>query len=874
MLLQFSFRAMSYRGASRQALRALLLLSCSCGITVGVGAQVKPIRRVLILYEIGLSSPSVSVLDQQIRTALENSPFQIELYREYLETTLFAGQREQREIRDWYVHKYRDRKPDIVITLGISPLRFVVDSHQMSFKDVPIVFGGLSGVPLEGMKLDSTFTGVWDRVEPAETLEAALRLKPWTKHVVVIGGVDSFDLEVEAWFHQSLRGYESKLDFTYLTDLPMPGLLERLSHLPPDTVILLTHIGLDSAGTRFIGASQADPMVVKAANAPVFGPSDVDLGHGEVGGYLDSFAMQGKIMGEMAVRILHGERPQNIPIVKGADIYTFDWRALKRWGMDERNLPSGSLLLNRPPSAWEQYKDYVIATLIVFLAQAAAIVALLWQRARRRKTEADLRKSEEKFSKAFRQSPLAFALTSLVDYRFVEVNDTFERYTGWKQEEVVGRTPQDLKIWVNTNQRLTLIEQLRAQGAVRRSEIPFRKKDGEVWTGLVSSELIDLDGQPHALSLIADITEVKLADEARREMEQALRASEERLRLAVQAGRMFAYSWDADTDVIERSGEAVDILGIDQEQVSTGAAISAMVHPEDKGRLESALAKLTVDEPNLQITYRIVRPDGTVAWLERNSRAEFDEKGKIKRIVGMIVDVTQRKMAEKALADLSGRLIEAQEAERTRIARELHDDINQRLAMIAVNLKQYVLASDHEATHYIQEACTRISDLENDIQALSHRLHSSKLEYLGLEAAASGFCAELSERQNFSIGFRCDGIPETIPSEISLCLFRVLQEAVHNAVKYSGMTEFDVSLTCPLNEIHLRVHDSGVGFDLTSACSGHGLGLNSMNERLRLVNGTLSIDSKLGEGTTILARVPLKPTSPGETVSHPMAFSG
>jgi PAS domain S-box-containing protein len=179
--------------------------------------------------------------------------------------------------------------------------------------------------------------------------------------------------------------------------------------------------------------------------------------------------------------------------------------------------------------------------------------------------------------------------------------------------------------------------------------------------------------------MVEDITDKKSAAEE-------LHDSEERLRLAVQAGRMFAYSWDAVTDVIERTGESAEILGVKHDQAATGAAISAMVYPDDKQRFETAVAKLTVENPTLQITYRITRPDGAVAWLERNSRAYFDEHGKVKRIVGMIVDVTERKLTEAALANVSRKLIEAQEQERTRIGRELHDGIGQRLALLAFQL--------------------------------------------------------------------------------------------------------------------------------------------------------------------------------------------
>jgi signal transduction histidine kinase len=140
---------------------------------------------------------------------------------------------------------------------------------------------------------------------------------------------------------------------------------------------------------------------------------------------------------------------------------------------------------------------------------------------------------------------------------------------------------------------------------------------------------------------------------------------------------------------------------------------------------------------------------------------------------------------------------------------------------------------------------------------LSHRLHSSKLEYLGLAAAAGGFCREFSQRHNIEVDFRHDNIPRNLSRDISLCLFRVLQEALQNAVKYSGVRRFEASLEGGSNEIHLTVRDSGVGFDPESSLLRHGLGLISMTERLKLVDGHLSINSKPQYGTTIHARVPL-----------------
>jgi signal transduction histidine kinase len=225
-------------------------------------------------------------------------------------------------------------------------------------------------------------------------------------------------------------------------------------------------------------------------------------------------------------------------------------------------------------------------------------------------------------------------------------------------------------------------------------------------------------------------------------------------------------------------------------------------------------------------------------------------------------EVDRRRLAEEALSSANRRLIEAHEEERTRIARELHDDICQRIALLAVQLDrmgQGLPASAADLQDDIGKAHKQISDLGGDIQALSHRLHSSKLEYLGLTAAAGNFCRELSDRHGVVVDFHSTGVPRELPQEISVCLFRVLQEALQNATKHSGCRHFKAQLIGTLNEVHLTVRDLGVGFDPAGAGTNRGLGLISMKERLKLVGGELSIDSQPQLGTTIHARVALRP---------------
>jgi len=232
---------------------------------------------------------------------------------------------------------------------------------------------------------------------------------------------------------------------------------------------------------------------------------------------------------------------------------------------------------------------------------------------------------------------------------------------------------------------------------------------------------------------------------------------------------------------------------------------------------------------------------------------------------------------------MSGRLITAQEEERTRIARELHDDLSQRMALVQIGLEQLSMDSpelSRTSKVRLKDIAQTATEISSDIHHLSHQLHPSKLDTLGLVAAVGGYCREFSEQHTLPIDFIHSDVPQEIPKDVTLCAYRIVQESLRNVMKHSGAQSAKVELTGNPNGIELCVSDLGAGFDVESAKGKTGLGLVGMSERLRLVGGQLRLESRVAQGTKVRVRIPLSSTSvnakaPAETTERvPIARVG
>ncbi len=347
--------------------------------------------------------------------------------------------------------------------------------------------------------------------------------------------------------------------------------------------------------------------------------------------------------------------------------------------------------------------------------------------------------------------------------------------------------------------------------------------------------------------------------EDRKQTEQVLRESEKRFRLVADTAPVLI--WMSGTDKLCNFFNQgwLNFTGRSMAE-ELGDGWASGVHPEDFHRCVQIYSASFDARADFEMEYRLRRFDGEYRWVVDYGVPRFESDGNFCGYIGSCVDITERKLAAESLQALSGRLIQAQEEERTRIGRELHDDFSQRLAILAIALTQLskvLPKSSVEELAKVQEMLDDTKELSSDLHSLSHQLHSSRLEHVGLVSALAGLCREMSNKYHIEIKFsKSDPLP-TFPKDVALCLFRIAQEAIGNLVKHSQATTGHVELGANATGVSLRIRDDGRGFDMDHTDPVAGIGLIGMQERARLVAGRLLVNSQPNSGTEIIAEVPL-----------------
>lgn len=532
-------------------------------------------------------------------------PEGVDFYAEYFDFVKYS----QPEYASAYVDllrlKYGGRRVDLIIVIGALAVDFMSQHRKDLFHDTPVVvYSTRSATRL------ANATGFLNPLQFGRSIDLALALQPDLKRVYVVTGAGAEDRTYERQARAEFRPFERRVEFTYLSGLVMRDLEQQLRALPPHSAVYYVVVREDGAGERF-QVMDSLSRVASAANAPTYSWADTAVETGIVGGSRrDQFA-QTKAIAGLALRVLRGERADGIPVSSlDTDVDQVDWRELRRWGIDESRIPAGVRVTNRLLSVWDEYRRYIVAAVMLMLAQTALIAGLLAQRARRRRVERELRGSQTR-----------------------------------------------------------------------------------------------------------------------------LRVSYDRIRL------------------------------------------------------------------------------------------------------------------------LSRQLLIEQEAERARIARELHDDINQQLAILSIELDQLRSDDPHgSSAQMVSQAMETAQSVSSSLRELCHRLHPGRLQLVGLVAGLESLCHDLAP-PNLSIAFSHRDVPAVIDPSVALCLFRVAQEALGNAVKHSEAGHVWVDLAGTESTVVLTIADDGMGFDIDGVLHD-GLGLISMRERAESVGGALEIHATPAAGTRLTVTVP------------------
>ena len=360
------------------------------------GAASNSSKRVLFVSTGSTFAPGFTLAEQTAADTLrqlESGP--LELYSESLDIVRFPSDSYSRLFRNYLGEKYVDHPPDLVLLIYVGNLGLAEKLLKELFPGVPIVVVGLTEEKISPAQLGTHLTGLAQRSDPRGTIELALRLQPETRRIVVIGGTAEVDTQVTSRAQEAARLLTGRAEFDFWTNRPMSEITQAVRSLPPQTVILFTRMFRDGAG-QAINSAQAVKLIAESANVPLYIMTDTLLGSGAVGGSVVDVAALARRAGELAHHVLSDAAPKSLPFeIRTDGVPTFDWQALKRWGISESHLPPGSIIRNRPLSAWARYRWYIIGALIIMAMQAAMIADLLLQRARRRRAESKQRETQE-----------------------------------------------------------------------------------------------------------------------------------------------------------------------------------------------------------------------------------------------------------------------------------------------------------------------------------------------------------------------------------------------------------------------------------------------------------------------------------------------
>ena len=594
-------------------------------------------RRVLILTGYDPNHPAITTINQTITTTMKrDSPDRVEFFYEFQENFRIPNSKYENEMVSYLKRKYEGEHIELILALGAPAIEFLLNHESQLFTGVPKVFYFHDESEATAKSLWPRVTGVWARLEFSKTLDIALAAKPDTKNVVIVSGTSKQDRFLRDQAESIFAEYAKRVSLTYVTDLTIDELKQKLSALPPNTVVIYLSYFVDKNGNSFSGP-EALSRIAPTTNAPVFGISQTYLGAGMVGGSLLDFEALGKEVADISLRVMAGAKPSDIPPATAPNTLAFDWRQLQRWNIDETKLPPGSVVSFRQPSFWELYRRYIIGAVAIVLIQALLIVWLLLTRARRRSAELLAAREHRRLNEVVSNVP-GMVWETRIDpatrkRRTTFVSQYVEKMLGYDVNDWLDRSGFGLSL-VHEDDRLRVereSEEIFNQGTEAILEFRWIAKDGRVvWVAAHLAPIFDDDGKVVGMrGVTLDISDQRLAEFARRE-------SEEKNRAILQAIPDFMFLQTLDGVYVDYHAQHTKDLLVKPETF-IGKNMREILPPELAQEFSRCFQNAKVGETQM-VEYQLA-VHGSAQWFE----ARLVRTGE--RILSVVRDITERKLA-------------------------------------------------------------------------------------------------------------------------------------------------------------------------------------------------------------------------------------
>jgi PAS domain S-box-containing protein len=633
-----------------------VVLGCALLLLPPIAFGDEPQKNILIFNSDDVSRPANMLINQAIRSIFKehwNSP--IEIYDEGQDSFRIPNEKYEAELVRLLQRKYEGVHLDLIFAVGPPTLRFLLKHQGTLFSGTPIVFLVTDQSRIADLNLGRNITGVSGTIEVAPTLDLALRFHPQTQKVVVVAGNSAIDQGLLALARREFRAYEGRATFAYLTDLTPEEIRQRLAVLADKTIVIFLSFSVDVAGKNYV-SGDVGSLLASSSTAPIYGVVQTHLDHGTVGGRLLSFEALGLSAAQMGLRILAGESAQSIAPQTVPSVTMVDWRELRRWGIDESNLPAGSIVRFKEPTFWEQYKWRIVGVISLIIVQALLIVWLLVNRARRRQAEkesnrlAQLAEAERR-----RLDEVVSNVPGIVwETRFNAdgktrkthfVSDYVEQMLGYSVEEWLSTPNFALTIMADEDrERVTrATEAILESGKEGALQFRWMAKDGRVlWVEAQIAVIRDETGQPVGLrGVTMDITD-------RMKAKEALSESEERYRNVVETQTELICRFLPDTTLTFVNDAYCRHFGKTREQL-IGTKYTQLIPEHAREAALNHIASL-IENPRVETyEHEVVLPSGGRGWQQWVDNVVGSSNGHGVELQGIGRDITERRQAEEAL---------------------------------------------------------------------------------------------------------------------------------------------------------------------------------------------------------------------------------